>query len=161
MLEVSTILATAVFGWRNVFTICGSCMQIAIVAGIVSPRQVGRGPVWREMPEHTCISLEVGFLREPELSYCALWACKARLVEPAVDHGVNGTQKACVGAAATWLAKRVVEWYLVTFDWVVTAVGMTVISLPQMYKQWECGPCFTTWRTLSYGSWQRLSQPQC
>ena len=50
-------------------------------------------------------------------------ACIVWLVEPAVDRGVNGTQKAYVGGAATWLVRRVVEWYLVTVDWVNIAGG--------------------------------------
>ena len=66
MLKVSTFLAAAVFGWCNVCTIYGRYVRAVIVARTVSPGQVRWGPVWREMPEHTCISVKVGFLMEPE-----------------------------------------------------------------------------------------------
>ena len=46
-----------------------------------------------------------------------------RLVVPAVDRGVNGTQKACVGGTA---ARRVVKWYLVTVGWVNIAIWYDV-----------------------------------
>ena len=84
--------------------------ELPLSQGLFHPGRTGGILFGRKYPNTPVLALRLGFR-------CgALWACNVRLVEPAVDRGVNGTQKACVSCAATWLARSVVEWYLVTVD---------------------------------------------